>query len=132
MLGVQKRKEIKALLHEQKPPVVARLAGVSLSSVKRIAKEPEIFSLDDAAERRRRRIGRPSKIEGFRRSIAEILEQNPETRSVEILHSARVLGFTGGKTTLYTLVASIRAEMHRLRSETRLAAPARISHYGLR
>ena len=132
MLGVQKRREVKSLLREQKPPVVARLAGVSLSSVKRIAKEPEVFLLDDDAERKRRRIGRPSKIERFRWSISEILEHRPDTRSVDILQSARLMGYTGGKTTLYTLVASIRAELRRRRSENESAATAQMSHYGLR
>jgi len=39
---------------------VARLAGVSLRSVNRIAEEAPLFHVDDAAEREKRRIGRPS------------------------------------------------------------------------
>ena len=37
---------------------VARLTGVSVRTVQRISKEPDIASYDDAAERRRRKIGR--------------------------------------------------------------------------
>jgi len=131
MLGVRKRKEVKSLLREQKAPVVARMTGVSLSSVKRIAKEPEIFQLDDAAERKRRGIGRPSKIARFRRLIVESLEADPETRSVEILRHARLMGFTGGKTTLYSVVASIRAEILERRAGTRPAAEPRVTQLGL-
>jgi len=108
MLGVNKRREVKTLLREHTPPAVARLTGVSLSSVKRIGKETDACHGDDASERRRRRIGRPSKIRGFRWSIAEILHRDPDMRSVEILARVRLMGYTGGKTTLYTEVAGLR------------------------
>jgi hypothetical protein len=117
MLSVRKRMEVKVLLRKYKPPVVARLADVSLSSVKRIAKEVDVFLLDDAAERRRRRIGRPSKVERFRWSIVEMLDSNPDIRSVDVLRRVRLMGYTGGKTTLYTSVASLRAERDRIRAE---------------
>lgn len=55
-----KRHEIKVLLragHAQAE--VARLAGVSLRSVKRVAREGDIEHVDDAAERLDRGIGRP-------------------------------------------------------------------------
>jgi hypothetical protein len=57
MLGMLKRHEIKVLLkagHSQAE--VAKLAGVSVRSVKRVAKEGDIDRVDDAAERR---VGRP-------------------------------------------------------------------------
>jgi len=41
---------------------VARLAGVSLCSVKRIAEEVPVVHVDDAAEREKRRIGRPASL----------------------------------------------------------------------
>ena len=121
MLGVNKRREVKTLLGEHKPSAVARLTGVSLSSVKRIARETDLGLLDDAAERRRRRIGRPSKIRGFRWSITEILNRNPDIRSVEVLARLRLMGYTGGKTTLYSGVAGLRRE--REREQARSATP---------
>ena len=60
---------------------VARLAGVSLCSVKRIAEEVPVVHVDDAAEREKRRIGRPSKVEDFRKPVVKILEEKPDLPS---------------------------------------------------
>lgn len=56
-----KRHEVEILLkaHHSKAEV-ARLAGVSLRSVKRIAEEAPVVHVDDAVEREKRRISRPS------------------------------------------------------------------------
>ena len=124
MLGVNKRREVKTLLREHKPSAVARRTGISLSSVKRIARESDVGHVDDATERRRRRIGRPSKIRGFRRSINEILHRDPDLRSVEILARVRLMGYTGGKTTLYSEVAGLRREREQARGATPLVAVA--------
>jgi len=73
-----KRHEIEILLkagHAQTE--VARLAGVSLCSVKRIAEEAPVVHVDDAAEREKRRIGRPSKVDDFRKFIVALLEEKP-------------------------------------------------------
>jgi hypothetical protein len=56
-----KRHEVEILLKAgHSKAEVARLAGVSLRSVNRIAEEAPVFHVDDAAEREKRRIGRPS------------------------------------------------------------------------
>jgi len=61
-----KRHEVEILLKAGHPKSeVARLAGVSLCSVKRIAEEAPVVHVDDAAEREKRRIGRPSIVEDF-------------------------------------------------------------------
>ncbi len=44
---------------------VAKLAGVSVRSVRRVEAEPDVVSFDSDVERRRRRVGRPSKAEPF-------------------------------------------------------------------
>lgn len=121
MLEVRKRRQVKALLRQFRPAVVARLTDVSISSVKRIAKEPDILLQDDAAERKRRRIGRPSAVQGYRAAIAKMLERSPEIRSVDVLGHVRLLGYAGGKTALYAMVAKLRAERAR---ELELAEPA--------
>jgi len=62
MLRLLKRNEIQVLLradHTQEE--VAELAGVSVSSVRRVGKEEPVGHGDDAAEHARRRIGRPEK-----------------------------------------------------------------------
>ena len=44
-------------------PEVAKLAGVSVRSVQRVGDEGAVSSIDNEAERMRRKIGRPSKAE---------------------------------------------------------------------
>jgi transposase len=106
---MMKRHEIQVLLKAGLPQAeVARLAGVSLRTVQRIQIEPVIASVDDEAERERRPIGRPSKAEPFRKFVLELLSEDPELMSLEILRRARLSGYTGGKTALYELVASVR------------------------
>jgi len=104
-----KRHEIEILLkagHSQ--PEVARLSGVGLRSVRRIAKESSVVDVDDAAERAKRRIGRPNVVENFRQQVEAILKQEPDLPSLEILRRVREAGYPGGKTALYELVASLR------------------------
>jgi hypothetical protein len=79
MLGMLKRHEVEILLRAgHSKAEVARLAGVSLCSVKRIAEETPVVHVDDAAEREKRRIGRPSIVEDFRKIIVKILEQKSD------------------------------------------------------
>ena len=104
-----KRHEVEILLKAGHPKAeVARLAGVSLCSVKRIAEEVPVVHVDDAAEREKRRIGRPSIVEDFRKPVLKILEEKPDLPSLEILRRVREAGYQGGKTALYALVASVR------------------------
>jgi len=104
-----KRHEVEILLKAgHRKTAVARLAGVSLCSVKRIAEETPVVHVDDAAEREKRRIGRPSIVEDFRKLIVAILEEKPDLPSLEILRRVREAGYRGGKTALYALVASLR------------------------
>src|SRR5439155_25892884 len=104
---------------------VARLAGVSLCSVKRIAEEVPEVHVYDAAEREKRRIGRPSIVEDFRKSVVKILEEKPDLPSLEILRRVREAGYQGGKAALYALVASVRPKEIKLliRFEGLLSGP---------
>jgi len=104
-----KRHEVEILLKAgHSKAEVARLAGVSLCSVKRIAEEVPVAHVDDAAEREKRRIGRPSIVEDFRKPVVNILEEKPDLPSLEILRRVREAGYRGGKTALYALVAAVR------------------------
>ena len=104
-----KRHEVEILLKAGHPKTeVARLAGVSLCSVKRIAEEAPVVHVDDAVEREKRRIGRPSKVHDFRKFIAALMEETPDLPSLEILRRIREAGYRGGKTALYALAASLR------------------------
>ena len=117
MLSLRKRSEVKALLADNyRTLMVARLAGLSSSSVKRIAKEPAVTHFDDAAERKRRRIGRPSTALSVRGQVAQILHTDPGIKSVEIFRRLRQQGYSGPKSAVYALIASLRAEREQLAS----------------
>ena len=104
-----KRHEVEVLLKAgHRKTEVARMSGVSLRSVKRIAQESSVVDIDDKLERGKRKIGRPSTVATFRKQIVEILEQEPDLASLEILRRMREAGYQGGKTALYALIATIR------------------------
>ena len=104
-----KRHEVEILLKAgHRKTEVARLSGVSLRSVKRIAQEEPVVHVDDEAERNKRQIGRPSTVQNFRKQVVGILQERPELASLEILRRVREVGYQGGKTALYDLVASLR------------------------
>ena len=70
-----KRHEVEILLKAgHSKAEVARLAEVSLRSVNRIAEEAPVVHVDDAAEREKRRIGRPSIVEDFRKPVEKMLQ----------------------------------------------------------
>jgi transposase len=104
-----KRHEVQVLLragHSQLE--VAELAGVSRSSVKRVASEQPVADVDDKTERVRRQIGRPSLVESFRKLVVGILAEDPDLLSLEILRRARLAGYRGGKSALYSMISSLR------------------------
>jgi transposase len=115
MINQLKRHEVQVLLqagHTQEE--ISRIAKVSVRTVRRIVIEPVVEHVDNEAERTRRRIGRPSTVEPFRAFIAELLQQEPEILSVEILRRARLEGYRGGKSALFAVVASLRVEQLRV------------------
>src|ERR1700744_3678512 len=87
---------------------VAKQLVVSERSVRTIEAEPAVATIDDASERRRRRIGRPSKAEPFRDLVVAIFKDEPRLMSLELLRRARLKGYAGGKSAFYELVASLR------------------------
>jgi hypothetical protein len=94
MLGMLKRHEAEILLKAgHSKTEVARLAGVSLCSVKRIAQESPVVHVDDAAERSQRQIGMPSTVANFRKQVVGILQETPELASLEILRRVREAGY---------------------------------------
>jgi len=104
-----KRHEVEILLKAGHAKAeVARLSGVSLRSVQRIAKESPVGHVDDAKERAQRQIGRPSTVASFRKQVVEIVQEKPNLASLEILRRVKESGYEGGKTALYALVASLR------------------------
>ena len=105
-----KRHEIQVLRRaEHRWSEIAALSGVSEKTARRIAAETAVTSVDNAAERVRRQVGRPSKAEGYRDVVVQALTEAPSLRSVELLHRARLAGSTGGKSALYALAQALRA-----------------------
>src|SRR5438067_6908976 len=90
---------------------VAALSGVAARTARRIATESAVTSVDNAAERSRRQVGRPSKADAYRDVVVQALTENPAVRSVELLHRARQAGYTGGKSAIYALVTTLRTHV---------------------
>ena len=104
-----KRHEVQVLLrsglsHRQ----VARQTGVSKRTVTRIAQEMPIRMVDDLAEVERRSIGRPSPTASFGELVQQILEEERDLPTIEVLHRLRQQGYRGGKTAVYDLVRRLR------------------------
>jgi transposase len=106
MIDMLKRHEIQVLRRADPTwSEIAALSGVSEKTARRIAAEDPVATVDNAAERARRQVGRPSKAEAYR----EVLVQaDPSLRSVELLHRARLAGYTGGKSAVYALAQTLR------------------------
>ena len=110
MIDMLKRHEIQVLRRAGHTLTeVAALSGVSVRTVQRVAEEADVTTVDNAAERDRRQVGRPSTAEASRAVIVQALTEDPALRSVELLHRARAAGYTGGKSALYALVRTVRA-----------------------
>jgi hypothetical protein len=82
------------------------MSGVSLRSVQRIAQEEPLVHVDDEAEETTDREARHGA--EFRKQVVGILQETPDLPSLEILRLVREVGYQGGKTALYDLVASLR------------------------
>jgi transposase len=109
MIDMLKRHEVQVLRragHTWKE--IAALSGVSVRTVRRVAAEAAVTSVDNAAERARREVGRPSKAEAYQEVLTHALTEDPTLRSVELLHRARRAGYSGGKSALYALAHALR------------------------
>jgi transposase len=109
MLPLLKRHEIQVLLragHSHRD--VAERTGVSADTVARVKREDDVTAVDDTAERRERRIGRPSKATPFAEKVRAWLAEEPELPTQELLRRAMEVGYGGHKTAFYALVASLR------------------------
>jgi transposase len=115
MIDMLKRHEIQVLRRAGLgQDETAKLAGVSVRSVRRVEDEMAVIQVDNQVERAERHIGRPSKAEPFRGFVAELLATEPHLMSLEIMRRAKLKGYGGGKTAFYDLIHSIRPKPVRL------------------
>ena len=109
MIPMIKRYEIQILLKAHHAKVdAARIAEVSLNTVERVASEPAIQTVEDLEKQAFRRIGRPKTAEPFRPLAEQLLQDEPRMFTKEVLQRARLDGYEGGRSVLYSLVATIR------------------------
>ena len=109
MIDMLKRHEIQVLRRARHTwTEVAALSGVSIRTVRRVAAEAAVTTVDNAVERARRAVGRPSKAEAYRDVVVQALTEDGALKSVELLHRARLAGYTGGKSALYALAQTLR------------------------
>jgi len=109
MLTMVQRHSVQVLLAVGHPPTqVATFTGVSERSVRRIAHQDAITDLNRTTEPSPRQRGRPSKTEVFGELVAAILTEEPDLKTVEILHRLRGKGYDGAKSAVYALVKTLR------------------------
>lgn len=109
MLSLLKRHEIQVLLAAGfSPSSVAERTGASTDTVVRVRDESPVAHVDDDAEHRRRRIGRPSKASRFGDAVKGWLEEEPDLPTQELLRRALAQGYSGRKSAFYGLVAANR------------------------
>ena len=70
-------------------------------------RKPRSTTVDNAAERVRRQVGRPAKAEAYREIVVQALTD--DLMCDPLLHCARLAGYTGGKSALYVLAQTLRA-----------------------
>jgi transposase len=109
MLPLLKRHEIQVLLSVDMPLTkIAERVGVSVATVKRVRKESSVEHADDAAEHRRRGIGRPSKAARFTERVQTWLAEDALLPTQELLRRALAEGYDGHKSAFYSLVSAHR------------------------
>src|SRR5689334_9037626 len=107
MYGMAKRHSVKTLREAGHTQLsVGKQTNVSERTIRRIDAEPPVSAFDDAAERVRRGVGRPSKAAPFGERIEAILKAEPDLPTLEVLRRVREDGYLGGKSALYELVQS--------------------------
>ena len=109
MLSMLKRHEIQTLARAKHSyDEIAELTGVPRRTVARVIQEEPVTEIDDDSERRRRGIGRPSKVEPFRELVRKVLEGEPRLLSVEIFRRVKLKGYRGQKSAMYAMIHELR------------------------
>ena len=104
------RHAVQALLQSgQSARQIAHQLGISRRTVQRIAHEPPVVAVDDAAAHAARGIGRPGLSDGTRALVRAWLEAEPLLPAGEVQRRLYEAGTPLGLSTLYRLVGGVRA-----------------------
>lgn len=88
--------------------VIAAKLDIGVRSVERIAKEPAPTAEELVSGKRAGRRGRPSKTAPYEARVLELLIEEPETAPIEVLRRMRGVGYDGGRSAMFELVARVR------------------------
>ncbi len=88
---------------------IAKQLGVSVRTVRRIVREGAVATADDAAARTASQIGRPRVRDAIRERIEALLREDAERPPGEIARLLRSEGRPLGLSTVYRVLASVRA-----------------------
>lgn len=109
MLSMLKRHEIQTLARAQLSyDRIVELTGVPRRTVARVIQEDPVTEIDDESARKELGIGRPSKVDPFRKMVRKVLEEEPALLSVEILRRMKLEGYQGQKSAMYALIKDLR------------------------
>ena len=100
----RKREDVRLLLAASVPQGrIAKLTGLSLRTIRRIARKPgEAAQPDSGAKPRRAGPGRPSVVGPYRQVVVETLAAELRLKGPEVLRRLCERGYAGGKSALYT------------------------------
>ncbi|MBM4119084.1 IS21 family transposase [bacterium] len=115
LVPLLKRHQVQVLLeagHSQAE--VSEATDLSVRTVRRIAIEAPVEHVDNRAERRKRRVGRPSLAAPFRAFVSELVRKEPSLLSVEVLRRTKLQGYPGSKSALYALLREVRPRKARV------------------
>jgi transposase len=88
---------------------IAKQFGVSVRTIRRIVREGQVQTGDDATARLVRRIGRPRVTDAIRARIQALLLEDPERPPGEICRLLKEDGTPLGLSTVYRVLAGVRA-----------------------
>ena len=83
----------------------------------------------ESSQPTKRSVGRPSKAQPYKPFVLDLLLKQPNLRSLEIVRRAKQAGYEGGKSALYSLIASVRPRRSRPLSQQD-KVPGEISRHG--
>jgi hypothetical protein len=90
---------------------VRRLSEIQPRARERMIDMLKRHEIQVLRRRARRQIDCPSKAEAYRQVIVEALSDDSALRSVELLHPARLAGYTGGNSALHALAQTLRTRV---------------------